>query len=147
MDKEINNIHKVSEQFFTNVLEERLVQTKNILGVKAKEYVRNGDRLHNFNVASITNKETREKALWGMATKHLVSIMDIVEDTKSGKLPKEETVDEKIGDMINYLVLLEVSLKQNIRLEIMLKKQHNNLVHNLGILSVPDYKNWRKNFQ
>jgi len=104
---------RVLEEFFNKVLNSRLEKTKFILGVKAKEYVRNGDRLHNFNVAATTNKESREKALWGMATKHLVSVMDMINDTEEGKMPSDELVDEKIGDLINYLILLEVSFKSH----------------------------------
>ena len=44
-----------------------------------------------------------------MAQKHLVSVMDLVH----GKLKSEPVmVDEKIGDMINYLILLEAVLKE-----------------------------------
>jgi hypothetical protein len=43
-----------------------------------------------------------------MATKHLVSVMDMVE---SGDEYDPEYIYEKIGDMINYLILLEGLLK------------------------------------
>ncbi len=46
---------------------------------------------------------TPEKALWGMATKHLVSISDMV---SQGRDYSEDVWDEKIGDAINYLILL-----------------------------------------
>ena len=35
-------------------------------------------------------------------------------DIEEGKLPTEKYVDEKIGDMINYLILQEASIKQKI---------------------------------
>jgi hypothetical protein len=45
-----------------------------------------------------------QEALWGMALKHLISVMDLV----AGRLPASKaTVDEKVGDLINYLILLE----------------------------------------
>ncbi|HSH25907.1 MAG TPA: hypothetical protein VLA13_10280 [Massilibacterium sp.] len=44
-----------------------------------------------------------------MATKHLVSVIDMVE---SNEVHDPEYIDEKIGDMINYLILLEGILKE-----------------------------------
>ncbi|MCP4127754.1 MAG: hypothetical protein GY753_11905 [Gammaproteobacteria bacterium] len=82
---------------------------KKVLGTKAGEYAHGGDRLHNFKVAAAVNDVPPEQALWGMATKHLVSVMDLV----AGRLvARPEMVDEKIGDMINYLILLEAILKE-----------------------------------
>ena len=40
-----------------------------------------------------------------MALKHLVSIDDIINDTKRDKYPTDDILDEKFGDMINYLIL------------------------------------------
>jgi len=48
--------------------------------------------------------ETPERALWGMAKKHLVSVTDLIHG-RAEVTP--ERIDEKIGDMINYLILLE----------------------------------------
>jgi len=38
-------------------------------------------------------------------------------DIREGKLPTADYVDEKIGDMINYLILQEASIKQKITIE------------------------------
>jgi hypothetical protein len=43
--------------------------------------------------------------------------MDILNDIEKGTLPKEEVVDEKIGDLINYLILCEASIKDKINLK------------------------------
>lgn len=94
---------------FESILAKRLSQIAVVLGGKAKEYAQDGDRLYNFKVAARMNDETPAKALWGMATKHLVSVTDLID----GKLERTpEMVDEKIGDMINYLILLEAILKE-----------------------------------
>ena len=42
-----------------------------------------------------------------MKVKHDVSVDDIVDDLKRGVVPPKEFVAEKIGDSINYLLLLE----------------------------------------
>ena len=101
----------MTEQEFDALVQRRLDLTQEVLITKGKEYRRNSDPLHNFNVASKLNNTTREKALWGFATKHLVSFLDMLDDIENNKLPKKEYVDEKIGDLINYLILCEASIK------------------------------------
>ena len=105
----------MTEQFFEQVLEETLKQTKEVLGVKAKEYRRNNNPMHNFEVAARIKKETREQAMYGMSIKHEVSIIDIRNDVEKGLLPDEETVNEKFGDMINYLILEKASILDKIK--------------------------------
>ena len=39
----------------------------------------------------------------------------MLDDMDNGKFPKEETVNEKIGDLINYLILCEASIKDKIK--------------------------------
>jgi hypothetical protein len=94
---------------FDQLLQRRLTKCQEVLGSKAGEYAYNGDRLHNFRVAAQMNNEPMAKALWGMATKHLVSVQDLV---KGLLAPTQHNVDEKIGDMINYLILLEAVLQE-----------------------------------
>lgn len=93
---------------FEKVLKERLRKIEEILGKKAKEYAKNDDRYHNFNIAARIGNTTPEKALLGMMMKHIVSVMDLIEDTNSATF---ELIDEKIGDQINYLILLEGMMK------------------------------------
>jgi hypothetical protein len=38
----------------------------------------------------------------------------MLNDIEQGKLPAEAYVDEKIGDLINYLILCEASIKEKI---------------------------------
>lgn len=105
---------KLSEEQFQIYLKQRLDKIKEILEIKAKEYVRNEDRLHNFNVAAKMSNQTRESILWnGFALKHLVSLNDIINDLEKGKTNPINLVEEKIGDLINYLILLEMCFKQN----------------------------------
>jgi len=100
----------ISDQVFKNIVENRISSIKNTLAKKEVEYASDGDRLHNFHVASKINNQTPAQALWAMATKHLVSIIDFI----NGKLDisNTEMVNEKIGDMINYLILLEACFEE-----------------------------------
>ena len=94
---------------FEIILSERLQAIEKILGYKAKEYSHDNDRLYNFKVAARMLNISNAEALWGMAAKHLVSVNDLV----TGRLGQtSEMINEKIGDMINYLILLEAILKE-----------------------------------
>ena len=99
----INKDNENLDQFDT-VCNERIVKIKKVLLSKSKEYAKGADRYHNFNVAARVGGTSREKALLGMMMKHLVSVLDIIEEP--GRF-NDEVIDEKIGDMINYLILLE----------------------------------------
>jgi len=74
---------------------------------RSKEYARHEDTLHNFYRAAALRGTTPEDALWGMATKHIVSVTDIVTDTKIGKYADRETLCTKLDDLRNYCDLLE----------------------------------------
>ena len=104
----------MTEDQFDKLVTARLNLTRQTLVIKGKEYRRNNDPLHNFNVAAQLGNTTREKALWGFALKHYVSFMDILNDIEKGNLPTEELLSEKVGDLINYLILCEASIKDKI---------------------------------
>lgn len=95
-------------KYFDELLAKRLECIRNTLGAKAKEYAK-GDRLYNFKRAAEIQQTTPQKALTGMFMKHMVSVLDLVE----GSLENTEyMINEKIGDAINYLILLEAVLKE-----------------------------------
>jgi hypothetical protein len=98
---------------FNEILGSRISKITEVLGKKAAEYAR-GDRLHNFKAAARMGNTTPEDALLGMWRKHLISVFDIIEDTKKGIDPTEYLIDEKIGDSINYLILLEALMRERI---------------------------------
>ncbi len=104
----------MTEEQFDKLVANRLNAIRQTLIIKGKEYRRNNDPLHNFNVAAQLGNTTREKALWGFALKHYVSFMDILNDIEKNNLPTEELISEKIGDLINYLILCEASIKDKI---------------------------------
>ena len=104
---------------FDNIIENTLEKIRVLLTVKGKEYRRNNNPYHNFEVAAKMNNCTREQALHGFALKHLVSISDIRNDIANGKLPNIMTVEEKFGDIITYFLLEKASIinkiNQNIK--------------------------------
>ena len=99
---------------FDKLLENRIMLLRRILSFKSSEYSRNNDKLHNFKRAGQMLNVSPEKALIGMKVKHDISILDIVNDIDNDKLPSIELLQEKIGDSINYLILLEALIKERI---------------------------------
>jgi hypothetical protein len=78
------------------------------LADKSGDYSNDSDRLWNFNQAAQFLGKTPEQALYGMMLKHVVSVTDIIFGHK--KSYSREYLDEKLGDWINYLILLEAVL-------------------------------------
>jgi hypothetical protein len=98
------------------IIDDRCEKIKSILQSKAKEYSSDNDRLYNFRRAAEISRTSNVKALFGMMLKHWVSVIDIIEMDYSDRVRlKEEYIDEKIGDTINYLILLEAMVKEEIR--------------------------------
>lgn len=95
---------------FEILAKERFAYCLNLMcGEKHKEYSRHDDKLYNFKkAAEIRANITPETALVGMMMKHIVSVLDMVDDIENyQEPPTERFLTEKITDSINYLVLLE----------------------------------------
>lgn len=95
---------------FFRLVDFRLAQCKETLGAKSLEYTRNDDKLHNFKRAGALDGTSPTMALWGMWKKHIVSIIDMVQDIENGVIPSPDMVEEKLGDNINYTLLFEAML-------------------------------------
>lgn len=97
---------------FDKLVEDRIKSIISTLINKRAEYASDTDVLRNFHVgASITGKSVYE-VCFGYMTKHLASIRDIVEKRSRGVFVDSSVIDEKIGDSICYLILLEGLLKE-----------------------------------
>ena len=113
---------------FEKILKRRIELTKSVLSTKNKEYASDSDKLHNFKRAGAMLNCTPERALIGMATKHFISLLDIIDrieriEQENKQEPlcitlnpirwlKKKRLEEKIGDSINYLILLEAIIKE-----------------------------------
>ena len=103
---------------FEQIIDERCNKIKEVLAKKGTEYTPAGNnRFHSFIKAANKQGITPEKALMGMKAKHTVCIDDLVDLSahSPGKLDID-VIDEKIGDEINYLILLEGLLKTRAQL-------------------------------
>lgn len=100
----------MTEDRFDEIISETLDKIKETLIVKGKEYRRNGNVFHNFDEGSKRSGLIREKVLDGFLLKHEISITDMTNDLIEGKLPKIETVEEKFGDNLIYLLIKKASI-------------------------------------
>ena len=91
---------------FNVIVEARLEKTKKTLCLKAEEYAR-GDRLSNFKQIAALMDVTPEQALMGLVSKHIVALFDFTKDLRAGQEQVYARWDEKIGDVIAYMILLD----------------------------------------
>ena len=90
---------------FNSIVSDTLSKCQDTLCKKAKEYA-TADRLHNFNIAAGLENTTPIGALAGMMAKHTVSVYDLIQRHEKDETIPMELWREKIGDHINYLLLL-----------------------------------------
>lgn len=76
-----------------------------LLFSKRKEYA-TADPFHNFRRAADLQGITKEQALIGMMDKHVISVHDMVNEAAEGAGFSADKWREKIGDNINYLLIL-----------------------------------------
>lgn len=107
-------MRKITEDEFEALVESTLDSIRQTLVVKGKEYRRNNNPFHNFDKGAEITGKTREEVLWGFALKHFISIQDIKEDLKQGKLPNVEVINEKYNDLLIYLLIEKVSIRERI---------------------------------
>jgi len=114
----------MTREDFSRRVEKRIDLVRQTLLTKHKEYAKDDNVFRNFDEAAggLSLHGSSAEVLWSYMTKHLVSIKDIVANNK----PVDTTaVSEKIGDVINYLILLEAMLNQQGEKHCKLKEAYN----------------------
>jgi hypothetical protein len=96
------------EEFIQTILHPRMKKIAEVLAQKSTEYSNKNDRFYNFRKQALIMDVTPVKALLGNMSKHLVSVLDILNAGSASP----EVIDEKFGDLINYLILAEGLLKE-----------------------------------
>ena len=98
---------------FKMLVAERVDKIKSVLTAKAEEYAR-GDRLSNFKKAATMLDCSPEEALLGFVSKHWVALIDFIYDIDEGVVQTQDRWDEKLGDIINYMILLEALVTERL---------------------------------
>ena len=108
----VNERRKITNTVdFNSIIREQIERCENTLCKKAEEYATE-DRLHNFKVAAELQDCLPTTALAGMMCKHTVSVYDMIRGLESGEEYPLDMWDEKIGDSINYLLLLSALVRE-----------------------------------
>lgn len=109
----------MNRQEFNKHVEHVFERTANVLLKKGNEYSKVENVFHNFeNATGISLHDEPTSVAWEFLVKHLQSIKDMLIELEATCLkPKfnEEVVEEKFGDAINYLILIEGMLMQKLK--------------------------------
>lgn len=97
------------QEEFNDIVTKQMKKCWETLFNKGNEYSVQGDRLSHFKKAAAVMDSTPEAALFGMLSKHLISLSDMCLDKR--KHPKE-VWSEKITDSINYLLILAAIVEE-----------------------------------
>jgi len=99
----------MNHEHFSAYLDEAVEHMKTLMGSKNGEYAPGGDKLSNFKKASRMTGKSPEECLWMFASKHIISIQDIV-NAEGAYTP--DALREKCGDLRAYTVLLEALMQE-----------------------------------
>ena len=101
----------MTQSEINDIFDRTISASRAVLCSKAQEYVGDtGDRLSNFKHAAHLQNLCLPAALGGMMCKHTVSVYDMIDRYQDGETFSDEKWDEKIGDSLNYLILLKAVL-------------------------------------
>ncbi len=97
---------------FMELLEERFNKTRETYSTKMIEYSNVNDVFESFKKGvGFSFHDTPEGVAWEYACKHFESIKTIISKCPE-QVPTDELLEEKIGDAINYLIILEGLIKE-----------------------------------
>ena len=97
---------------FKDLLEKRFEKTRKTYSRKMNEYATDLDVFLSFkNGIGFSFHNTPEGVAWEYACKHFESIKNIISKCPD-EVPTDELLDEKIGDAINYLIIIEGLIKE-----------------------------------
>ena len=102
----------MKEKEFTKLLNKVFDRTENILLKKRNEYAHKEDVFKSFKNGTGFSLHTEpEQVAWSYLAKHLESIQSIIRKLPNER-PSEELINEKFGDAINYLIIIEGLLRE-----------------------------------
>jgi hypothetical protein len=98
---------------FERLFDRRCTLCYTVLTEKNLEYAPGDDRLQNFKEGALFLESSPVLYAFGLMTKHLVALKDRVVKGDTNTIT-QTYVDEKIGDIINYLILIEALLTEEL---------------------------------
>ena len=101
----------MTNEAFQILMENRFKLTEQTLMRKGNEYSVTADRLDNFKRIALMTGSSPTAVLMGFAIKHIDSVIRLANNEASEEV-SIDYIDEKIGDTISYLILLEALLNE-----------------------------------
>ena len=97
---------------FKILLDQTFEKSKKTYNLKMNEYATDIDVFQSFREGvGFSFQDTPEGVAWNYACKHFESIKNIISKVQD-EVPTDEILDEKIGDAINYLIIIKGLIKQ-----------------------------------
>tara|TARA_R100001463_G_scaffold61900_1_gene114765 strand:+ start:1343 stop:1660 length:318 start_codon:yes stop_codon:yes gene_type:complete len=97
---------------FKKLLENTFEKSRKTYDHKMNEYATDLDVFQSFKLGvGFSFQDTPEGVAWNYACKHFESIKNIISKV-SDEVPTDELLDEKIGDAINYLIIIKGLIKE-----------------------------------
>ena len=106
--KILNN--NMKQENFDKLVDQRLASITKTLKIKAREYSRDGNPLHNFDKGTRQTGALQTDVLQGFLLKHLISYDDLLEDFRNELPIDPDYIKEKLGDIIVYFILQEIQM-------------------------------------
>jgi len=97
---------------FNQIVDLRAKHIREVLKAKASEYATDSDRLHNFRIGAEINQCTELEFLLALVTKHFVAFRDFVKHDAQGQPIEYVQWEEKLGDVINYMILADALIRE-----------------------------------
>jgi hypothetical protein len=103
-------IEPLSNRAWQEALQSRMDLIYTVLGTKAIEYIRGGNRLYNFDEPARTENLLPAQVLHSYMLKHYQAYRDMLSDMAQPftPIPSEAQIRERFGDIINYFILQEM---------------------------------------
>lgn len=104
------------KEFSEKIVEKRIELIREVLQRKGLEYGAEKNAFYNFNESTgISFHDTNIAVAWEFCVKHLTSIKDMISNFENiGTVPSNEFIEEKFGDAINYMILMEGMMKEHL---------------------------------
>ena len=94
----------MNRQRLEQIFENRIAECRETMGMKGKVYATDENRLSNFYAGAELAKLTPQQYAFSLVSKHIIALRDKI---NADEPMSDEFITEKMGDIINYMVLIE----------------------------------------
>lgn len=105
---------------FQSLVEEFRLREDRLLGIKAGEYARDGDRLENFHLQGAFQGVRPEEVALTHFLKHVCAITKAVREARYDwcwESDGKEGLKQRIADARNYLLLIAACIEERVKIE------------------------------